>query len=178
MRNSILAFVLAVLLQLTGAALEALHGVSSATALDQTSPFATLPGLWTGQGRLGFKDGKTEGVTCRATYFIGDSEHALRQTIRCATPSGKIELKSTVSEANGTLAGTWAEEMYNLSGDISGSVTATGFRVIVKGADLDANMDIIVRGNKQIVEIQFHNTTLVGMTMVLDRATSADRGES
>jgi hypothetical protein len=48
--------------------------------------------------------------------------------------------------------------------------------VTVKGADLDANMDVIVKDNRQIVEIQFHNTSLIGLTLVLTRSVAG--GES
>jgi hypothetical protein len=136
--------------------------------------FAGLPGRWVGEGRLGFKDGKMEAVTCRATYFATEGTSGLRQTIRCASPSGKIELKSNLDEKDGVLSGAWAEEMYNLAGQLSGSVTPAGLRVVVKGDNLDANMDVIVKGQRQIVEIQFHNTSLVGLTLILNRSDSTN----
>jgi hypothetical protein len=137
---------------------------------------ANLPGLWTGEGRLGFKDGKMESVSCRATYFAAEDAAGLRQTIRCASPSGKIELKSRLEEKDGVLKGEWSEEMYSLKGELSGKVTERGLVVTVKGADLDANMDVIVKDNRQIVEIQFHNTSLIGLTLILARSRAG--GES
>lgn len=157
-----------------------LTAIVLATAPDtraaDASPFADLPGLWVGEGRLGFKDGQTESVTCRATYFAEGGANALRQTIRCASPSGKIELKSTLAENAGQLKGAWTEAMYNLEGQLSGNVTPRGLHVVVKGQDLDANMDVIVKDKRQIVEIQFHNTRLVGLTLVLNRTSSAGEG--
>jgi hypothetical protein len=141
-----------------------------------SNSLAHLPGLWTGQGRLGFKDGKAETVTCRATYFAGAEGPGLKQTIRCASPSGKIELKSRLEEKDGVLSGEWSEEMYNLKGALQGKVTERGLIVSVKGDDLNANMDVIVKDNRQIVEIQFHNTSLVGITLVLTRVSAG--GES
>ena len=137
---------------------------------------ANFPGRWTGEGRLGFKDGKVETVTCRATYFATKEAPGLKQSIRCASPSGKIELKSALSEQNGLLSGIWSEEIYNLSGELSGKVTDRGLVVKVKGQNLDANMDVIVKDNLQIVEIQFHNTSLVGITLLLKRSVAG--GES
>ena len=137
---------------------------------------AGLPGLWTGQGRLGFKDGKAETVTCRATYFAASDAPGLKQTIRCASPSGKIELKSRLEENDGALSGEWSEEMYNLKGALQGKVTERGLVVTVRGDDLNANMDVIVKDDRQIVEIQFHNTSLIGITLVLKRASAG--GES
>ncbi len=137
---------------------------------------ASLPGRWAGEGRLGFKDGKAETVTCRATYFAATDVPGLKQTIRCASPSGKIELKSRLEDKDGVLTGEWSEEVYNLKGELHGKTTERGLIVTVKGADLDANMDVIVKDNRQIVEIQFHNTSLIGLTLVLTRSVAG--GES
>lgn len=177
MRNSLAAALAAAVVLLTGLpghpVLQPAHAEEA-----PAGPFASFPGLWTGQGRLGYKDGKAETVTCRATYFKGETTSHLKQTIRCATPSGKIELKSEIREAGGQLTGSWNETMFEMAGDLAGEVTPRGLRVTVKGQNLDANMDLIVRENKQIVEIQFHNTTLVGMTLILDRSSSAADGAS
>jgi hypothetical protein len=51
-------------------------------------------------------------------------------------------------------------------------VTPRGYRVTVKGTNgttLSANMDIMVRDNKQIIEIQFFSETLVGLTLMLNK---------
>jgi hypothetical protein len=149
-------------------------GEAKPAALSQS--LASLPGLWTGEGRLGFKDGKAETVTCRATYFAAADAPGLKQTIRCASPSGKIELKSRLDDRDGVLTGEWSEEMYNLKGDLQGKITERGLAVSVRGDDLNANMDVIVKNDRQIVEIQFHNTSLIGITLVLKRASAG--GES
>ena len=65
--------------------------------------------------------------------------------------------------------GTWSELVYNLGGDLSGQVTPTGFRISVRGEALTANMEVIVREGKQIVEIQFFSNTLIGLTLVLSQ---------
>jgi hypothetical protein len=147
-----------------------------ANAADLQGALAKLPGRWTGEGRLGFKDGQKETVTCRATYFAATETPGLKQTIRCASASGKIELKSRLEVKDGVLSGEWSEEMYNLKGELQGKVSDRGLVVAVKGADLNANMDVIVKDNRQIVEIQFHNTTLVGLTLILTRSVAG--GES
>jgi len=132
-------------------------------------PFAALPGRWVGDGRLGFKDGKVEIVKCRATYFLADDTDQLTQNIRCAAASGAIEVKSSVTHQSGSLSGTWSEEMHNMAGVLTGQVTKQGFRVIVKGDDMSANMEIIVKGVKQIIEIQFNTSALVGLSLVLEK---------
>ena len=56
-----------------------------------------------------------------------------------------------------------------MSGELSGSVTPNGFKVAIKGSELNANMDIIVKDNKQIIEIQFTSSSLIGLTLVLTK---------
>lgn len=148
-----------------------LYLLSASLAL-AAGPFDGLAGLWSGQGRLGFKDGKVEAVTCRTTYFVSGDGEELKQNIRCASGGAKIEVKSVVKHAAGKLAGTWEETVYNKTGDITGEVTPRGFRVSVKGSDVDANMDIIVKDTRQMIEIHFADTTLLGLTLVLTKGTS------
>lgn len=141
-------------------------------APQSVGPFASLEGWWGGEGRLRFKDGRTEQVKCRATYFVETEGNGLKQTIRCASGGGKIEVRSTVRHADGALTGEWTEAMYNITGTLDGAVTPRGFRVSVKGtsgSDLSANMDIIVKDARQMVEIQFFSETLIGLTLMLKK---------
>jgi len=146
---------------------------ASDAAPQSVGPFASLDGWWGGIGRLRFKDGKTEDVKCRATYFIeGEGGNELNQTIRCASASGKIEVKSAIRHAEGKLTGAWNEVMYNVNGVLEGEVTPRGYRVTVKGTEgttLSANMDIIVKDKRQMVEIQFFSETLIGLTLMLSK---------
>jgi hypothetical protein len=139
-------------------------------AVLKSAPFKDLPGRWVGEGRLGFKEGKTEKVQCRATYFVNPAGNELKQNIRCASASGKIEVKSLVNASkDGKLTGTWNELIYNLGGEMTGEVTERGLRIVVRAGDLTANMDVIVMNDRQIVEIQFVNSTLRGLTLILKK---------
>ncbi|HZT49247.1 MAG TPA: hypothetical protein VFA64_14830 [Hyphomicrobiaceae bacterium] len=144
----------------------AIHPPASA---QETSPFAGLAGRWLGEGRLGFTGGKTETVKCRVTYLVTDGEQQVRQTIRCATENDTVEVQSTVRHAAGTLTGSWKELSRDWSGEIAGNVTPNGFKVAIKGSELNANMDIVVKGSRQIIEIQFINSPLIGLTLILNK---------
>jgi hypothetical protein len=151
----------------------AVAATSALNAAPQSvGPFTSIEGWWGGVGRLRFKDGKTEDVKCRATYFIEGEGNQLKQTIRCASGSGKIEVKSVVRHASGKLNGEWTEAMYNVTGVLDGEVTPRGYRVSVKGTggtSLSANMDIIVKDKRQMVEIQFFSEALIGLTLMLNK---------
>jgi hypothetical protein len=139
-------------------------------AVQKSAPFKELPGRWVGEGRIGLKEGKTEKVTCRATYFVNPAGNELKQNIRCASASGKIEVKSLVNASkDGKLSGTWNELVYNLGGEMTGEVTERGLRIVVRAGDLTANMDVIVMNDRQIVEIQFFSSTLRGLTLILKK---------
>lgn len=147
--------------------LSALHAADAATAPGSWPPPEVL-GRWTGEGRLGFREGKFETVKCRVTYFA-EGEKGLKQNVRCATAGANIDVKSAISETNGALSGTWEETVYNLKGDITGQTTAKGFRVQVKSDSLSANMDLILNSTTQVIELQFFNSTLMGLSIMLTK---------
>jgi hypothetical protein len=147
----------------------ALSLAPSPTHAVDSGPFQSLLGRWTGEGRLGFSEGKVENITCRATYFANENGQKLTQNLRCASAGAKIEVKSEVDHAAGKLSGSWNELIYNKSGQLDGDITKSGYKIRVKGDALNANMEIIVRGDKQIIEIQFSNETLIGLTMVMNK---------
>jgi hypothetical protein len=139
-----------------------------ALAVD-ASPFEKLSGRWVGEGRLGVRNNATEQVKCRVTYVLSSPADQLQQTIRCASGSGSIEVRSTVTHAAGNLTGTWTELVRNMHGDVTGTVTPRGFKVNVQGEGLKANMDIVVLGAKQVIEIQFIDSSLIGLTLILEK---------
>ena len=145
-----------------------LAGLGPAAAVD-VSPLEKLVGRSVGEGRLGVRDNPTESVKCRVTYIHSKPEDQLRQTIRCASAGGSVEVQSIVSHLAGTLRGTWKELVRNMNGELSGTVTPRGFRVAVKGEALNANMDIVLIGAKQVIEIRFIDRSLIGLTLILEK---------
>jgi hypothetical protein len=133
------------------------------------SPLESLAGRWVGEGRLGVRGSPTEKVKCRATYVYAQAGDQLKQSIRCASAGGSVEVQTAVAHAGGKITGTWQELVRNLSGDLTGTVTPRGFKVTVRGDSLNANMDIILIHSKQVIEIQFIDSSLLGLTLVLER---------
>ena len=87
----------------------------------------------------------------------------------CFAAGGNVEVQSVVSHRAGKLTGSWRELVRDMSGDLAGTVTPRGFKVRVRGESLNANMDIILLKAKQVIEIQFINSSLIGLTLVLER---------
>lgn len=132
-------------------------------------PFDKYFGRWVGEGRLGMREGATELVKCRVTYTRGASAQAMRQSIRCAAASGNIDVQSEISHADGALTGTWKEQVYDLSGDITGNTSERGLRLRVRSQNFSANMSVSLREERQVIEIHFLNSTLIGLTLSLTR---------
>lgn len=132
-------------------------------------PFKDLSGWWSGKGHLSIKDEPTSPVKCRVTYFVSDDGQNLTQNLRCSTPDTNIEVKSELEHKDGKITGTWREEKYNLNGDVSGHVDEDGLIISVKGADLTADMNIITKLPRQIVEIEFTGQDLQGFTIILKK---------
>lgn len=140
-----------------------------AAPVEPASPLEKLVGRWVGEGFLGVKDGKSESVKCRVTYIPAESSHQLKQTVRCASAGGSIEVQSHIVHSAGAISGSWSELTRNMRGDLSGKVTPRGFQVMVTGTDLSANMNVVINGPRQIIEIQFNNSSLIGLTLVLTK---------
>lgn len=134
-----------------------------------TGPFDLLFGRWTGAGMLGLKSSPPERIKCRATYIQSTAPNDMRQTIRCATSGGSIEIVSNLKEEAGKLSGHWKETIHNFEGDLTGEVTPKGLHIVVQSADVTANMDIIVMGDRQVVEIQFINSSLIGLSLIMTK---------
>lgn len=138
-------------------------------ASEEAKPFQQLLGWWIGSGRLGFKSGEIETVRCRATYRNGRNQNQLLQAVRCASPSGQIEVKSEIESVGLRLSGTWTETKYAYSGKLTGQVIQGGFLVRVSGDGVSASMTVFAKGDRHVVEIQFHDSSLIGLTMVFGR---------
>lgn len=145
---------------------------ASALAKSPDGPFAPLLGWWAGEGRLGFKSGEIETVKCRATYRQGAEASELKQVVRCASASGQVEVRATIRAKAGKLSGRWKETKYGYDGQLEGTATENGFRVGVRGDDLRASMAVIVKDDRHGVEIQFHGSSLIGMSMIFTRGAA------
>lgn len=143
-----------------------MHGVRDARA-DAPSPFDKMLGRWVGDGRFGTRGGETETVSCRVTYRIGGTPNELKQSVRCASKSGSIEATADIIHASGILSGTWIETTRNWSGSLTGSFTPKGFKVAIKGDAISAKMDVITTDTRQIIEMNFTDSSIIGLTLVL-----------
>jgi hypothetical protein len=142
---------------------------SVGASAQQSTSFDKFAGLWVGEGRLGTREGQTEAVKCRVTYRSEQQGMELKQSIRCASAGGSIEVRVAARLEGTAISGDWEETTRGWTGLLSGGTTPLGLKVSIKGENINANMDIIVKDALQVVEIQFIDGALLGLTLILKK---------
>src|SRR5215475_16009467 len=88
----------------------------SAGHAQSSGPFAGFNGTWSGTGTVSLSDGSTEHIRCKADYKVDDGGQNLKQSLRCASDSYKIDLSSDVTSQGGQISGNWSETSRNVFG--------------------------------------------------------------
>jgi hypothetical protein len=135
------------------------------------SPFDQLAGNWSGSGTIDLSNGKHESIKCKASYDVLEEQKKLQLNIRCASDSYNFDLRGSAAYAGDAITGTWSESTRNAAGTLSGSVKGAGFQVVAKGPTFTANLDLVIRGDKQSVTIRSQDgqATVQGATIALQR---------
>jgi hypothetical protein len=122
-------------------------------------PFFGLSGYWSGGGTIALTNGATERIRCKATYAVNSTGRALNQSLRCASDSYKLDIRSNVIFEGGAISGTWSEATRNASGSVSGRATSAEIQAHVAGGGFSASLSVRTRGNQQTVAITPHGGT-------------------
>jgi hypothetical protein len=141
-------------------------GASVAAAADG---FAALAGSWSGSGTVSVSNGNNERLRCRATYNVSERATAADIDLRCASDSYNFNLKSTVRNQGGAVAGTWSEATRNVSGAISGHIRGSEILVTAEGPAFTANLLVVTRGDRQTVSIRARGGDITGVDVSLSR---------
>ena len=149
------------------AAAPSIVGVAAGPALAD-SPFAALAGSWTGGGQIRLDDGKSERLTCRALYNAKDSGASLGLSLRCASTSYKIELRSSLQYDGGRISGSWEERTFNAGGEVSGKA-ANGAMVLAFSGNVTGSMSVTYGGASQTVSLKTTGSNLAGLTLNLSK---------
>jgi len=117
-------------------------------------PFLGLSGHWSGAGTVTMTNGASERIRCKAVYAVNATGKAVRQTLRCASDSYRVEITSNVTSQGGSLSGSWAEVTRGMSGNISGRASGAEIVANVAGAGFTAHLDVRTQGERQSVTIR------------------------
>jgi hypothetical protein len=140
-------------LSMFAAALSAGVALIALGAAGQAAPINDLVGRWSGWGSITMNSGATEQVKCVATYFVEGGGAQLKQNLRCASSSYKIDATAKLNHANGQLTGEWEEKTYAAIGAVAGRFTGNGFNVSITGPAFSAAMAVTTTSCKQSISI-------------------------
>lgn len=118
-------------------------GVAAAATMLQpvlAGPIETLPGRWTGWGKMTLDGGNTERVKCIATYIKENGGRELRHNLRCASSNYRIDAIAQLKVSRGRVSGEWQERTYATGGAVSGRVKGDGINVRIVGNQFTATM--------------------------------------
>lgn len=141
----------------------------AATAAAASSPFAPFFGDWVGGGEIAGTNGSSERIRCRATGSDAYGGAGMSQSIVCASPSYRIDIKSDVQAYGHDVSGAWREETRGASGQLTGTIADGRFDGAVTGAHFTADVQLRSNGRKQTVRITPKGADITDVTIELRR---------
>ena len=144
-----------------------LAGATPAVALAQSGAFSGLGGSWAGSGQVRLEKGR-EAVRCSANYVPRSGGSALGLSLRCASASGRVELRASLTTSGGRVTGSWEERTYNLSGGISGTASGGNLRLTFSGS-ISGSMSVTTSGGSQSISVRTDASALQGVNVSLRR---------
>jgi len=137
-------------------------------AMAQSGAFARFGGSWSGSGQIRLEQGQREGIRCSAHYVPRNGGTALGLSLRCASASGRVELRASLSSRGSRVTGTWEERSFGLSGRISGSASGSSLRLAFRGG-LSGSMIVTTSGRSQSFSVRTDASALKSVSVSLRR---------
>lgn len=141
---------------------------ATAPAHAEDGAIVALVGNWSGNAQATLDSGQTESMRCKG-YYTGQGPDGLGIAIRCANASSKIDLRATLTFANGAVSGNWEERTYNAAGSVSGKSSANKVNLAITGGGLTAAMAVNITGASHSVSISTQGTGLKGVNISFNR---------
>lgn len=113
---------------------------------------ARLNGRWAGQGHVVLQRGPNESFKCVVTYLPAGDGARVRQNLRCSNESTKLDASTHLQFAGTSVSGRWEDNVHNLDGTISGTLTADGFDIELAGRFFHATM--VVTGDACVQSVK------------------------
>jgi hypothetical protein len=132
------------------------------------SPFTGLSGSWSGAGQFKLDNGKSESIRCSASY-AQRGRTAVVLSLRCASPSNRIDLRANLESRGDRLSGTWEERSYNASGNVSGVAAGGSLRLAISGS-LAGYIVVTTTGGSQSISVRTDTSGLRGVNISLRRS--------
>lgn len=127
---------------------------ASPALAQQSGPFSSMAGSWTGGGTIAFGKSPSERIRCRTDNQVGSAGATVRLELRCASDSYKFELQGNMHYQNGEVRGDWNERTRGAAGLVVGSIKGSQMNVRVDGQTFSALLSLTTRGDKQSISIK------------------------
>lgn len=150
----------------TAAVLGAL-ALAASTSGSAADPLSGLSGSWSGAGQFRLENGRSETLRCSANY--SPKREALGLSLRCASASGRIELRAHLVSRGNRISGTWEERSYNVAGNVSGIGAGNSLRLGINGGGLSGSMVVTTTGGSQSISVRTDGAALRGINIRLRR---------
>jgi hypothetical protein len=131
--------------------------------------FANFSGSWSGSGQMRLEGGRTEALRCKAYYTDKSGGTALGISLRCASNSGKVELRANLTSNGNRVSGSWEERQFNASGSASGTAGGNHIALAIDGSGLTGSLTVSTNGARQTVSLSTQNVALKGLQISLAR---------
>lgn len=132
------------------------------------SPFAGLGGTWSGSGHVRLENGRSEAIRCTANYVPRSGGAGLGLSLRCASPSNRIELRASLSVSGSRVSGSWEERSFNAGGSVSGRAVGGSLRLRFRGS-ISGSMLVRTAGRSQSISVRTDGSALQGVSVSLRR---------
>jgi hypothetical protein len=109
-------------------------GLAISGAAQAASPFTALGGTWSGSGQIRLEQGRSEAIRCMANYVPRSGGTSMGLSLRCASPSNRIELRASLSLSGSRVSGSWEERNFNVAGSVSGQASDGTLRLSFSGS--------------------------------------------
>jgi hypothetical protein len=139
------------------------------SAAHTINPFAEFFGTWRGYGHVIVSDGRSERISCRATYSTSGGGEALSQSLVCASDSYRFDVHSYVVADDRGVEGYWQEATRDVTGHLTGQVEGGNFEGAIAGPTFTAQLSLKTTGRKQAVTIAPRGGDIVKVDIVLSR---------
>ena len=143
--------------------------VAASSAALAAGPFAGFAGTWDGAGSVVFKNGSSERIRCRAQYATSSGDNVLTQQLRCASTSYQFELNTEIRHSNGTISGSWVEEINAVTGNVSGEASDGRIRAFVRGEGVAASVAVTMGSDVQAVTMRPQDQRVAEVSIELRR---------
>jgi len=131
----------------------AFMGSSVGSIANADEPIRNLAGRWAGNGTVIPASGPSETFKCVITYFPSDDGARIKQNLRCKGVSYSFDAATHLQIAGAQVTGQWSDNIYSMSGTVTGTLTDSGFDILLSSRYFEARMRVVSSNCEQSVTV-------------------------